>query len=206
MLAGLLGRAALLPGRRCPAPLLVVPARGRKSRNDPPAKSKAGRLNVPPPVDPAELLVVTARYAQYRQVVREIRGEFRAEYRRKCYSERSGEVWKERQRATAEEHQRLMALNDAENKRLQELREERLRKEAILKKERRLQGAQNRAMLMEEFLKERESEVLQLQEEAKNFITPENLDQRIEECLNNPRSYNFAIDKEGRIAKRSVLP
>lgn len=48
--------------------------------------------------------------------------------------------------------------------------------------------------------------VLLTQEEAKHFITPENLDQRIEECLNNPRNYNFAIDKEARVAKRSVLP
>lgn len=44
-----------------------------------------------------------------------------------------------------------------------------------------------------------------VQEEAKTFITPENLDARIEECLDNPRNYNFAIDKEGRIVKRTVL-
>lgn len=43
------------------------------------------------------------------------------------------------------------------------------------------------------------------QEEAKTFITPENLDARIEECLDNPRNYNFAIDKEGRIVKRTML-
>lgn len=44
-----------------------------------------------------------------------------------------------------------------------------------------------------------------IQEEAKTFITPENLDARIEECLDNPRNYNFAIDKDGRIVKRTVL-
>ena len=43
------------------------------------------------------------------------------------------------------------------------------------------------------------------QEEAKTFITLENLDARIEECLDNPRNYNFAIDKDGRIVKRTVL-
>ena len=47
--------------------------------------------------------------------------------------------------------------------------------------------------------------LLSLQEEAKNFITPENLDERIEECLNSLKNYNFAIDKEGRIVKRSTL-
>ena len=44
-----------------------------------------------------------------------------------------------------------------------------------------------------------------VQEEAKTFITPENLDARIEECLDNPRNYNFAVDKDGRIVKRMVL-
>ncbi len=44
-----------------------------------------------------------------------------------------------------------------------------------------------------------------LQEEAKNFITLENLDQRIEEALDNPKNYNFAIDKKGRIVKQTVL-
>lgn len=43
------------------------------------------------------------------------------------------------------------------------------------------------------------------QEEAKNFITLENLDQRIEEVLDNPKNYNFAIDKEGRVVKRTAL-
>lgn len=43
------------------------------------------------------------------------------------------------------------------------------------------------------------------QEDAKNFVTLENLDQRIEEALDNPKSYNFAIDKEGRVVRRTVL-
>lgn len=43
------------------------------------------------------------------------------------------------------------------------------------------------------------------QEEAKNFITLENLDQRIEEALDNPKNYNFAVDKEGRVVKQTVL-
>lgn len=43
------------------------------------------------------------------------------------------------------------------------------------------------------------------QEEAKNFITLENLDQRIEEALDNPKNYNFAVNKEGRVVKSTVL-
>ncbi|XP_027685179.3 28S ribosomal protein S26, mitochondrial [Chelonia mydas] len=202
------GGAAMLPAlSRCRALLsrcrpLPVPARGRKSRHDPPAKSKAGRLKVPPPVDPAELLVVSERYRQYRLVLQALRLEFKQEVLRKQHEERldrgSGEE-------VMEEHRKLMAWNNAENERLRKKREERLRREEEELQDHKLQGALNHARLMEDFLKQKEREVLQLQEEARNFITPENLDERIEECLDNPRNYNFAIDKEGRIVKQSML-
>ena len=59
---------------RCgpPAPLLL-PARGRKTRHDPPAQSKIGRLATPPAGDPVEFYVLTERYRQYRQIVRALR-------------------------------------------------------------------------------------------------------------------------------------
>ncbi|XP_034628656.1 28S ribosomal protein S26, mitochondrial [Trachemys scripta elegans] len=197
----------LLALSRCWAPLsrrplpLLVPARGRKSRHDPPAKSKAGWLKEPPPVEPAELLVVSERYRQYRLVLQALRMEFKQEVMRKHREER---LDKESGAEAMEEHLKLMAWNSAENERLRKKREERLRREEEELQDRKLQGALNRAKLMEDFLKQKEREVLQLQEEARNFITPENLDERIEECLDNPRNYNFAIDKEGCIVKRSV--
>lgn len=43
------------------------------------------------------------------------------------------------------------------------------------------------------------------QEEAKDFLTMDNLDERIEEALDNPKNYNFAIDKEGRVVKRTAI-
>ena len=43
------------------------------------------------------------------------------------------------------------------------------------------------------------------QEDVKTFITLENLEQRIEEALDRPRNYNYAIDHEGRVVKRTVL-
>lgn len=33
----------------------------------------------------------------------------------------------------------------------------------------------------------------------------ENLDQRIEEALDNPKNYNFAVNKEGKVIKQTVL-
>uniref|UniRef100_A0A803VH78 Small ribosomal subunit protein mS26 n=1 Tax=Ficedula albicollis TaxID=59894 RepID=A0A803VH78_FICAL len=83
--------------------------------------------------------------------------------------------------------------------------EERLRKQEEEEKRKKLEIAEKQARKMEAFLEEKEKEVLQLQEEAKTFITLENLEARIEECLDNPRNYNFAIDKDGRVVRRTVL-
>ncbi|KAM9294844.1 small ribosomal subunit protein mS26 [Morus bassanus] len=189
-----------------PAPgsglLRAAPARGRKTRHDPPAKSKASRVKLPPPVDPEELLVVTERYRLHRLVLGALRAEFRAEVLQK---KREALLAREDSAELTEEHRRLMAWNEAENARQRARREERIRREEEERKRQKLQAAENRARMMEAFLKEKEKEVLQLQEEAKTFITPENLDARIAECLDNPRSYNFAIDKDGRIVRRTVL-
>ncbi|XP_077157358.1 small ribosomal subunit protein mS26 [Paroedura picta] len=197
--SGLLGRC--FPG----LPLLAAPCRGRKSRTDPQAKSKVGRVKLPTPVDVTELLVVKNRYYYHRRVMKALRAEFKHDWVQRCYAQKQGELGMLQKGAAEQEHRELMAFNDAENRRLQERREERHRREEAEAKERRLLGAQKRATQLEEFLKEKEMEVLQLQEAAKDFITPENLDAKIEECLDNPRSYNFAIDREGRVAKRSVL-
>ncbi|NXK83432.1 RT26 protein, partial [Amazona guildingii] len=180
----------------------LVPTRGRKTRYDPPAKSKASRLKVPPPVDPEELVVITERYRQHRLVLGALRAEFRAEVLQK---KREALLTQEDSARLLQEHQRLMAWNEEENARQRARREERLRKEEEEQRRQKLKAAETQARKREAFLKEREKEVLRLQEEAKTFITLENLDARIEECLDNPRNYNFAIDKEGRIVKRTML-
>ncbi|XP_008944835.1 PREDICTED: 28S ribosomal protein S26, mitochondrial, partial [Merops nubicus] len=83
---------------------------------------------------------------------------------------------------------------------------ERLRQEEEEQKRHKLQALEKAAVKLEAFMKEKEKEVLQLQEEAKTFITPENLEARIEECLDSPHNPNFAIDREGRVARRTPLP
>ncbi|NXL16165.1 RT26 protein, partial [Setophaga kirtlandii] len=190
--------AALGPGPSpglCPAwAPRAVPARGRKTRHDPPAKSKAGRSGQTPPcAGPGQEL---------RALPWPCRAEFRAEVLQKKREER---LAAEGLPEELEEHRRLMAWNEEENARQRARREERLRKEEEEQKRRKSEIAEKQARKMEAFLEEKEKEVLQLQEEAKSFITPENLEARIEECLDNPRNYNFAIDKDGRIVKRTVL-
>ncbi|KAI1883786.1 hypothetical protein AGOR_G00235160 [Albula goreensis] len=187
------------------ASVLVEPVRGRKTRADPKAKSKTGRLKVPPPVDPVEMVVLKERFTHYDLIIRALRFEFKEEVMRGRYEQEVGSLAEERAKQEAEEHRALMAWNDAENLRLRKLREERVMKqleEAELKRAERIFQKEKE---IESFLMEKEQEILQLQEEAKTFITLENLDQRIEEALDNPKSYNFAIDKEGRVVKRTVL-
>ncbi|NWZ70050.1 RT26 protein, partial [Acrocephalus arundinaceus] len=193
--------AALGPG---PVPGLcpgwsprAVPARGRKTRHDPPAKSKAGRVKLPPPVDPEELLVVQERYRQYRLVLSALRyrhgpGMGMGLAKPRCSGQPPAFLG-----VNVTPHPSDFSFLSG--------REERARKEEEEQKRRKLETAEKQARKMEAFLEEKEKEVLQLQEEAKNFITPENLEARIEECLDNPQNYNFAIDKDGRIVKRTVL-
>ena len=53
--------------------VLVEAVRGRKSRTDPVAKSKVGRIKVPPPVDPVEMVVLKERYGEYQMIMRALR-------------------------------------------------------------------------------------------------------------------------------------
>lgn len=53
--------------------VLVETVRGRKSRTDPKAKSKEGRIKYPPPVDPVEMVVLKERYTEYKLIMRALR-------------------------------------------------------------------------------------------------------------------------------------
>ncbi|XP_069016849.1 small ribosomal subunit protein mS26 [Embiotoca jacksoni] len=185
--------------------VLVEAVRGRKSRTDPVAKSKEGRIKMPPPIDAVEMVVLKERNAEYKLIVRALRLEFKEEVLRKKYEEETGSQAAERARHDAEEHRALMAWNDQENLRLLKTRIVRIQKEEEEAQRMKVEAAVQREQEQQEFIKEREKEILQLQEDVKNFITPENLDQRIEEALDNPKNYNFAIDKEGRVVKQTVL-
>lgn len=53
--------------------VLLETIRGRKSRTDPVAKSKEGRLKVPPPVDPVEMVALKERYSEYQLIMGALR-------------------------------------------------------------------------------------------------------------------------------------
>ncbi|XP_034714150.1 28S ribosomal protein S26, mitochondrial [Etheostoma cragini] len=197
-----------IQGARLLAPrsaVLVEAVRGRKSRTDPVAKSKEGRIKVPPPVDPVEMVILKERYTEYQMMMSALRLEFKEEVLRKKYEEETGSLAEERARQEAEEHRALMAFNNQENLRMLKLRILRIQKEKEEAERKQVEAAIQREREQQESIKEKERDILKLQEEAKNFITLENLDQRIEEALDNPKNYNFAIDKEGRVVKQTML-
>lgn len=59
----------LVPGNT----VLIETVRGRKSRTDPKAKSKLGRIKTPPPVDPVEMVVLKERFTEYNLILRALR-------------------------------------------------------------------------------------------------------------------------------------
>uniref|UniRef100_A0A8C6AK16 Small ribosomal subunit protein mS26 n=1 Tax=Monodon monoceros TaxID=40151 RepID=A0A8C6AK16_MONMO len=145
-----------------PAPFLL-PVRCRKTRHDPPAKSKVGRVATPPAVDPAEFFVLTERYRQYRQTVRALRLEFVSEVRKKVHEARTGVLAERKALEDAAEHRELMAWNQAENQRLRELRMARLRQEAREQERRQAEEAARQAREAQAWAQLKEREVLQLQ-------------------------------------------
>ncbi|XP_049725782.1 28S ribosomal protein S26, mitochondrial [Elephas maximus indicus] len=195
-----LSRLGARPPRRPPA-LVLLPTRGRKTRHDPPAKSKVGRVTTPPAVDPAEFFVLTERYREYRQIVRALRVEFATEVRKNLYESRVGVLAERRARQKAAEHREMMAWNRAENQRLHELRMARLLQEAREQERLRAEEQALKAQETQAWVQLKEREVLQLQEEAKSFITRENLEARVEEALDSPKSYNWAITREGQVVR-----
>ncbi|XP_028293826.1 small ribosomal subunit protein mS26 [Gouania willdenowi] len=187
------------------SPVLLQAVRGRKSRTDPKAKSKEGRIKMPPPVDPVEMVVLKERTQEYQLIFRALRFEFKEEVLRKKYEVEKGSQAAEKTRQEAEEHRALMAWNDQENQRLLQERILRVQREKEEAEQKMMEEIIQREQKQQEFIKEKEKEIIQLQEDAKNFITLENLDERIEEALNNPKNYNFAVDTEGRVVKQTML-
>ncbi|VFV39673.1 28s ribosomal protein [Lynx pardinus] len=77
----------------------------------------------------------------------------------------------------------------------------RLRQEAREQEQRQAEEKARRAREAQAWTQLKEQEALQLQEEAKNFITRENLEARVEEALDSPKSYNWAITREGLVVR-----
>ncbi|KAG8535706.1 hypothetical protein GDO81_027922 [Engystomops pustulosus] len=108
-----LPQALLLLRLSCPP--CVTATRGRKSRTDPPAKSKASRIKYPPMVCIEELLNVRHRYREYTAILGAMRADFKEEMLRSRFEQQVGSFAEQRLHLEAVEHAALMAWNKEEN-------------------------------------------------------------------------------------------
>uniref|UniRef100_A0A0N5CBZ9 Small ribosomal subunit protein mS26 n=1 Tax=Strongyloides papillosus TaxID=174720 RepID=A0A0N5CBZ9_STREA len=97
-----------------------------------------------------------------------------------------------------EEFERCILLNEERNERLRAERKARAETEMRETKEKLLEKIETALEDEDKNVALRKEEVLRLIKQSPNFITKENLDAKLEEALDNPISYDFAIDLEGR--------
>lgn len=105
----------------------------------------------------------------------------------------------EQVKAEYDEQVRLLKENEEENERVRVLREKMTKefKEEIERKA--VEREYERLVDLEEFKKIAEKEIRKEIERSKTYITRDRLEEAIEYALDNPVSYEFAIDLNGKI-------
>lgn len=129
----------------------------------------------------------------YNSAILSMRRIFREEYEASPTGFNAIQIKKE----ANEELDRLIEENEKRNKDLADARVkrekeviERLEEETLLEIERRLDRETEKAAIKTE-------QILSLIEQSKNFITKENLDEKVREALENPINLDYAIDLNG---------
>lgn len=170
-------------------------AKGMKPRWMPIAPSKLFKINLGPPKDPEELAVLRRLDSVYKTEMKAIRNFWREEHLKDLeLADKHSALSQEEER----EHEHLLEENEKENQRVAILRmernklEEARRVEELLKRE-----ADAKAKLAQ--LKEQVEEIVRLEKKrSSTYVTLENLDEAIEFAIENPISYSFAIDQQGK--------
>ncbi|KHJ46636.1 hypothetical protein D918_02952 [Trichuris suis] len=165
------------------------------------AKSKLYRVMHIPWQDPEEVKEMLWRRHAYNCAVKSIR-----EYYRECLAGMQSESMASAsyQDEIAKEFKALLEENDALNEQQAD------RREAQAAEKRRKMEEEVVAMVdkhVEETLAElakREKEVLEWIEKSKNFVTLDNMDEMIEQALESPVDFNYAMDAKGRMFKGKV--
>uniref|UniRef100_A0A0R3S155 Small ribosomal subunit protein mS26 n=1 Tax=Elaeophora elaphi TaxID=1147741 RepID=A0A0R3S155_9BILA len=96
-----------------------------------------------------------------------------------------------------EEFEHLLVINEERNRKAAEERNEREKQEMKKMELEYLKSIEKELKRREINVKQRMNEVLQMVERSKHFITDETLDEKLEEALDNPVVYDYAIDLQG---------
>lgn len=168
---------------------------GMKPRWMPMAPTKLFKINLGPPKDPEEIKLLKQMHDVYNTEMKAIRNFWKEQNQRDLeLADKHSLVSQEEER----EHERLLEENEKENQRVAQLRMERNKEE----EERRVQELLQReadAKAKLEALKEQVEEIVRVEKErSSTYVTLEKLDEAIEFAIENPVSYSYAIDAQGK--------
>nr|CAG4651404.1 EOG090X0FQ9 [Simocephalus serrulatus]SVE94560.1 EOG090X0FQ9 [Simocephalus serrulatus] len=166
----------------------------RKPLGSPMAKSKLFKIPQKPVLPDDEKVEIKRLYDNYKNQMKSLRQYF---FEQSLKQAESGEVAQMKSKLDEEEHARLMEENRLENEKTAQLREERLKIEAVKTQER---------VMTTLIKKEQENKIFEAQvdtflqqQKSLPFISPQNIEKAIEEALANPIDFNFAIDLDGYV-------
>uniref|UniRef100_A0A0N5AK97 Small ribosomal subunit protein mS26 n=1 Tax=Syphacia muris TaxID=451379 RepID=A0A0N5AK97_9BILA len=187
------GTSILSGGDSC-LRIVVLSSRGMRRKQPPPGKppilppSKKVRREWMSASDVKELLW---RRHVYNNAVMSLRKVFKEEIEEK---EKKGLGIDGLKKEEKEEFERLLQLNEQRNNRAAQLRKDK-ESTVMLKLEKKiLENIKEKLDEEEQLSKEHTAEVLEMIERSKSFVTRENLDEKLQEALENPVVYDFAVD------------
>uniref|UniRef100_A0A1B6L7S0 Small ribosomal subunit protein mS26 n=1 Tax=Graphocephala atropunctata TaxID=36148 RepID=A0A1B6L7S0_9HEMI len=187
-----------LVSRKSPCIQCIRCYRPRKPFWLPMAKSKMFRIPKKPNIPVEEDVELSRLYNVWRTNIKSIQHHFKEQLR----AQTTGiEVIEERRQRALEHHANCVRENELWNAEVAKLREERQAREAAIR-EKEIQAAlaeheREQKILMEQI----DASIRREKEAAKSYITPENIDEAIENALSNVMDHNFCIDLEGNIFK-----
>lgn len=105
-----------------------------------------------------------------------------------------------------EDFEKCMKLNDEWNEKVKVTREKRHKQMMDERVEKALMHMKEKEENKMNIMKNIEEQVRKIKVEAKTFITPDNIDQAIEDALQNVVSYNSVIDLKGQVYEGVYTP
>ncbi|KRX93099.1 Tetratricopeptide repeat protein 1, partial [Trichinella pseudospiralis] len=185
----------------CKRMISLRPAKPGKPPILPPAKSKRYRVVHVPWHDPEDVKEMLWRRHVYMNALKSVRRYYRDRL--------SGSMLKSEDETfltdIENEFRQLLLKNDELNKLQQEKREKEFQAGKEKLKEELVQLVEQHLNENEKQHAVREKEVLEMIENSKHFITYENLDEKIEEALESPTDFNYALDLNGNMFKGKPL-
>ncbi|XP_076814121.1 small ribosomal subunit protein mS26-like [Clavelina lepadiformis] len=101
-------------------------------------------------------------------------------------------------------HQKCMSYNEAENEKLRTVRMERIQDEITARQKFEQTKVEEKEKEAEILKGELQKQVEKVIKESKDWITLENLEEKITEAIDNPINFNFCVDERGVIIKRTA--